>query len=244
MVLQDKTKLIQQYILDNGGLLPKYGIDGGYGDEMADALINLLDIQPPEIEWRALHNETLFWNHIRSSLFGGRMTASQVDGIKTKLEVMSAQGWSIPYCAYAMATSYWETSKAMQPVEEGYYLGAERAKRHQKTLRYYPWFGRGDVQLTWERNYFKADKELGLNGALVADPSLALDTEISAKVLVFGMERGWFTNKKLGDYLSGERATRNSFVVCRYIINGTDKQYEIADIAMKWQYAFEQGEWR
>lgn len=58
--------------------------------------------------------------------------------------------------AYVIATSYWETNKTMVPVKEAYWLSENWRKDN---LRYYPWYGRGYVQLTWEDNYKKASKE-------------------------------------------------------------------------------------
>ena len=62
--------------------------------------------------------------------------------------------------AYVMATASWETAGTMEPVREAYYLG-HRAEPYRKTLRYYPAYGRGFVQLTWARNYAFADRALG-----------------------------------------------------------------------------------
>lgn len=81
----------------------------------------------------------------------------------------------------------------MQPVEEAYYLGA-RAETYRKTLRYYPWHGRGFVQLTWRKNYVRAGKELSID--LTTDPDLAMKPDVAVRVLVHGMEQGWFTGQR------------------------------------------------
>ena len=75
----------------------------------------------------------------------------QVTGIEFLLgEMENDPHWrDVRHIAYALATIYHETAGSMQPVEEGYYLGSKtRVKAFQKTLRYYPYFGRGYVQLT------------------------------------------------------------------------------------------------
>lgn len=190
----------------------------------------------------ALADSSLFFSSVRNSF--GALSQSQVDGFERLLQAYGAAAWPIAFAAYGLATGWWETNKRMQPVEEGYYLGDAKAKVFQKALRYYPWFGRGDVQLTWEKNYRRADEECGLGGALVADPSLALRPDISAKVMVKGMEAGWFTGKKLADFLpsSGE-ADIHQFSNARRIINGLDKAVEIAGVALKFQDALGAGGW-
>ena len=76
---------------------------------------------------------------------------------------------------------------------------------------------------------------------LIADPNRALDPAISAKVLVKGMEQGWFTGKKLGDYLGPP--TDANFFNCRRIINGTDKAIEISRVAQGMLQALRAGGW-
>lgn len=176
-----------------------------------------------------------FFTEVRKSLFGGRLTKTQVSGMEAKIRACEAAAFPLSWAAYVLATSYHETAKRMQPVREG--LNASDAWR-KKNLRYYPWYGRGDVQLTWKHNYERADKELQLGGRLVENADLALDPEISARIIVEGMEKGWFTNRSLGDYLSTkEIATKDDFTKARRIVNGTDKDDLIAGYAMKFQDA-------
>lgn len=191
----------------------------------------------------------VFFARVRAHL--GPLSQSQIDGFQRLLQAFGVAAWPIAWAAYGLATGWWETNKRMQPVEEGYYLGA-KAAAFQRKLRYYPYFGRGDVQLTWRGDdrephygYARADAELGLNGELLKDPSLALRPDISAKVMVRGMEAGWFTGKTLSDYLphSGAAAA-DAFRQARRIINGQDKAAEIAGIAAMFQAALEAGGWR
>lgn len=171
---------------------------------------------------------------IRKSLFGGRLTAGQVEGIKAKIAAMQLEGFPLSWMAYVLATSYHETAKRMLPVREG--LSASDAWR-KKNLRYYPWYGRGDVQLTWEENYRKADTLLGLGGKLVANPDLALDKDISAKVIVLGMRDGWFSKSSMKGKLKNAVATYEEFRLSRPIVNIMDKADMIAGIAVKFQAA-------
>jgi hypothetical protein len=213
----------------------------GLTQEEVDAFKQVFAAWQQDQTGSGLKNETDFFNTLRNSF--GPLTTGQVAGIQRLLGAMSTAEWPIAWAAYGVATPWWETNKRMQPVEEGYYLGT-KAAAFQKTLRYYPWFGRGDVQLTWERNYRRADEECGLNGALIADPSLALRPDISAKVLVKGMEGGWFSGKKLADYLPDNGpADIHQFTNARHIINGQDKAVEIAQIALKFQSALGSGGW-
>jgi len=182
-------------------------------------------------------NLATFFDSIRSSLFAGALKQPQVLGIEAKLKAFQQTSYPLPWAAYALATSYHETAQRMQPVREG--LAATDSWR-RRNLRYYPYYGRGDVQLTWKANYEKADRELDLNGSLLRDLDLALDPDISAKVMVKGMSEGWFTGKKLADYLPDKEGTRLQFKNARRIINGTDKADLIAGYAIKFQTALKE----
>lgn len=181
-----------------------------------------------------------FFNEVRHDPFNGRLSASQVAGMEAKLKVFKEHGLPISWAAYAMATSFHETAQRMQPVREG--LSASDSWR-RRNLRYYPWYGRGDVQLTWEDNYKKADRELGLNGALVENLDLALDPDISAKIMTRGMLEGWFSGDKNGRHTlarhlpSEGEASRGQFKQARRIVNLMDKADMIAGYAVRFQSA-------
>jgi hypothetical protein len=209
-----------------------------------DGIADRWGLEPITPRTRALAKPDAFFASIRARLFAGKLSPSQVDGINAKLKAMGEAGWPVAYAAYGMATPYWETAKTMQPVREGFYLPAAKQEAFRRSLRYYPWYGRGDVQLTWKANYERADNELLLNGTLVENPDRALEPAISADVLVHGMAEGWFTGKKLSDYLPATGlASRAQFEEARRIINGTDKKAEVATAALAWQDAFADGEW-
>lgn len=139
-------------------------------------------------------------------------------------------GCSLEQTAYILATAKWETNHTMKPVEEAYWLSDAWRK---KNLHYYPWHGRGYVQLTWERNYKKATIETGAD--LIAHPEAAMEPKVAAKILVKGSMQGWFTGKKLTDYISDVVNFQGS----RRVINGTDRAGEIADLAMAYCKALE-----
>lgn len=165
----------------------------------------------------------------------GALSQDQVDGFNAVLKAMT--GSPIAFTAYAMATAWWETAKTMQPVREAYWVKNAEAWR-KANLRYYPWYGRGYVQLTWEANYVRADKELGLAGELTANPDKALEPDIAAAILRKGMDGGWFTGKSFSTYLPARGlADTLQFREARRIINGVDKRDEIAALAISFQEA-------
>ena len=130
--------------------------------------------------------------------------------------------------AYVLATAAWETNHTFEPVREAYWVKDAEAWR-KKNLRYYPWYGRGLVQLTWEDNYRRAGKAIGVD--LIKNRDAALEPGNAVKILVKGMIEGWFTGKKLSDYIT---LKRSEFIAARAIINGKDKAQEIAALAMKY----------
>lgn len=134
-------------------------------------------------------------------------------------------------CAYILATSQWETGHSHMPVKEAYYVSPAAQEAYLKKKDYYPAYGRGLVQLTWDYNYKRADDELGLHGALANDYDLALDEDISIQVIIKGMMEGWFTTKALPRYVDLQHS---DFYNARRVVNGLDKAAEIADLATKY----------
>jgi len=126
-------------------------------------------------------------------------------------------------CAYVLATALHETASTMKPVRE---YGGEK---YLKAKKYYPYVGMGYVQLTWRENYDKAGKKLGVD--FLANPKLLLKAEYAAPILVIGCRDGWFTGKKLSDYIT---LTNSDFVGARRIVNGTDKAQQIAIYARQY----------
>lgn len=150
---------------------------------------------------------------------------------KDIIEEASKRGLLRNQLAYVLATAYWESGRTMKPVKEAYYL-AGRIKDlegwRKRNLRYFPHYGRGFVQLTWDYNYKKADIKLGLKGTLIKDLDRALEPEIAKQTLIVGMIEGWFTGKKLSDYVT---LKKSDFLEARRIINGKDKASDIAKLA-------------
>lgn len=130
-------------------------------------------------------------------------------------------GLSDQHTAYVLATAYHETAHTMKPVREAFWLSEQWRKDN---LRYWPWYGRGYVQLTWRRNYERASDALGLD--LTTDADVVMQSEVSAKILVRGMADGWFTGKSMADY--------DTFEDMRRVVNGTDKSDMIAGYAREY----------
>lgn len=189
---------------------------------------------------QAPFNETAFFIALRSSKpLGPTLTQGEVEGCKAILG--ACEGWGAAWTAYALATAFHETAGTMQPIRE---YGRGRGRKYGRPTKHAGQvaYGRGYVQLTWDYNYERADNELGLGGRLVADYDLALDHAIAGRIMARGMAEGWFTARKLANYLPTEGSgTRAQFKEARRIINGTDKADLIAGYALSFQAALQAG---
>ncbi len=157
-----------------------------------------------------------------------------------RLEAFKAANWCVSWAAYAFATIFHETARTMRPVREAPNASEDWRRRN---FRYYPYYGRGDVQLTWEANYQWADQLLGLKGELIKNPDLALREDYSIHIMIVGMELGKYTGKALKDYLPNGAAAYEHFVKARRIINGRDRDTLIATYAEKFQAALLKAGW-
>jgi hypothetical protein len=127
--------------------------------------------------------------------------------------------------AYVLATTQWETAQTFKPVREAFWKSEDWRRQN---LRYYPYYGRGFVQLTWKSNYQKYSQILGID--LVNNPDLAMDPNVALFILVHGFKTGTFTGRKITDYIN---ESKTDFVNGRRCINGLDKAHTIADIAQQ-----------
>lgn len=125
--------------------------------------------------------------------------------------------------AYVLATAYHESAHTMKPIEE---MGSQS---YLHSRRYWPYVGRGYVQLTWDYNYKKASAKLGVD--FMAHPELLMQAQYAAPILVLGMKEGWFTGKKLSDYMDLQHS---DFIDARREINGMDRAALIAGYATQY----------
>lgn len=143
------------------------------------------------------------------------------------------------WIAYMLATALWETGFTLAPIAEyghgrGHAYGVPAGPWHQA------YYGRGDVQLTWEGNYRHATARLRAAGVIGPDinlernPDFALRPDIAAAVMVLGMTEGWFTGRKLADYFSDRF---DDPVHARRIINGLDRAETIAGFYREFLHA-------
>jgi hypothetical protein len=146
--------------------------------------------------------------------------------------------WPSGWLAYALATA-WHEARFTPQTE----WGRGRGRAYAQPGRYgQAQYGRGLVQLTWDRNYEWADRALGLKGALLRNFDLALKPDLAVAILVKGMEQGAFTGLALSDCITGT-GSHAQFVKARRIINGTDRAEDIATHADAIAAALGDGGW-
>ena len=169
-------------------------------------------------------NKQYFFDRIRLAVFGGKMTSAQVEGVEKIVDFRDAK-WpkmSDAELAYVLATATHETGFAMIPLTE------KGGKKYLESKPYFPWIGRGLVQITWEKNY----KKFG-----ISPMEAALDWGVALDVMFRGMVLGMFTGKKLADYIGPGKC---DYVAARRIVNGTDRAKLIAGYARAYKDALAQ----
>ena len=202
----------------------------------------------------SLSQPAAFFDVLRASILGPTLSQSEVEGCNAIMAACAR--WPLGWVAYGLATSFHESAHTMQPIKEYggdayfrrmYDIEGLRPDKARELGNVEPgdgpaFAGRGYCQLTGRANYAKASNIVGLD--LVSDPDLAMRPDVAAKILERGMRTGWFTGKKLGDYLpAAGSGTREQFVRSRRIINGSDRAAMIADFAEAFQDALTLGGW-
>jgi hypothetical protein len=165
-----------------------------------------------------------FFNAVRASLFNGTFAQSQVDGLNALIDGFEKRypSGDRRWLAYYLATAKWETNGTMQPVREAYWLSEAWRKAH---LRYYPYYGRGYVQLTWKNNYQRESQADRTGIDLVTDPDVALQADAAAQVLFAGMEHGDFGGGGISCYFND---TVEDPLHARQLVNVMDHADSIA----------------
>lgn len=196
-----------------------------------------------------------FFDQLRASpLFAPKLVQSEVDGINVILGACA--NTPLSYVAYMLATTWWETNHTMQPIDEmggdsyffrrydSYGARPDIAKALGNTERGDGalFHGRGDAQVTGRANYLRIGKLIGVD--LIAKPELAKEPKTAARILHDGMTFGWFTGRRLGQYLPSSGAgTLGQFGLSRAIINGQDHATDIAKAAVQFQTPLQESGW-
>ncbi len=186
-------------------------------------------------------NRKAFFDLAKASLFGGRLTVQQVDGMDAILDACERHGVTdIDHVAHVLAHVRRETGGYMLGIKET--VMPHHADKNPsdatviarldnawakgalgKVSRPY-WrdgaFGRGPIQITHWGNYEKFGKRLGV--PLRTNPSLALDPKIGADIAVVGMKEGLFRKVKLSDFKFPEALRAPPDKNPRRIVNGKD----------------------
>jgi len=207
-------------------------------------------------------NAAKFFPIVRNSVFPHKLEQSQVDGMNAIIKAWDASKFGdLRWLGYMFGTAFHETGGKMLPIaefggydycERMYGPGGPRGDTARKMGNIhvgdgFKYRGRGYVQMTWQLNYLHASHIVGVD--LVANPDLAMDKDIAAKVMFAGMtdakiifedfsddQNFTFTGKSLEDYFHGDTA---DWVGARRIINGTDHALVIAQTAWDFHAALE-----
>jgi hypothetical protein len=191
-------------------------------------------------------NRSQFFASVRTSLFGGSLSQSQVEGMEAVLNEAGQGAIDPRWLAYMLATAFHETARTMQPIHElggaDYFFRMYDPKGQRPKVSAdlgntqsgdgVRFAGRGLVQLTGRRNYTTFGKVTGVD--LVGDPDAAMRDDVAVKIMFEGMARGLFTGKKLADYFT---ATTSDWVSARRIINGLDRANDVAGYAKRFHAA-------
>lgn len=153
------------------------------------------------------------------------LTQQEVNALDSFLDMYLAEKnyFTKEQWAYVFATVFHETNGTFLPVREAYWLSENWRKNN---LRYYPYYGRGYVQITWESNYKKYQAIMGL--PFVDKPDLVMTPENAFFILINGFKYGRFTGVKISNYIN---EYEKDYKGARRCINGTDKKELIARYA-------------
>ena len=178
-------------------------------------------------------NKSVTYNNIRSKF--GKLNLKQVEGFENIFNAWIESGYNdARWLSYMLATTWHETDRTMQPIEE---YGKGKTRPYGKRIKHSGlayknytgiYYGRGYVQLTWYENYELMGRLLKVD--LLKYPELALTPKIAVQILFEGMTRGSssvgdFTGKCLEIYFNDKT---NDPIGARKIINGSDKADLIA----------------
>lgn len=177
-----------------------------------------------------MYNRETFFSAYRVAF--GSLSQKQVEGLEFLLGKLEQDTFSLKQAAYILATIHHETgvtrngeSQRFHPIKELRERATSPRRKNQDRYWLTGYYGRGYVQITWEKNYAKF--------GIADEPDKALEPETAYEIATRGMREGMFTGRKLSDFINGKADYRNA----RTIINGHDKADEIAAYARKYEAA-------
>jgi hypothetical protein len=175
----------------------------------------------------------LFWAKARS-IFNGP-SQGQVDGTNAILDGFEKRypDGDPRWLAYYLATAKWETVGTMLPVKEAFWLSEDWRREN---LRYYPYYGRGLVQLTWLQNYQRESQPDRTGVDIASNPDRALEPPIAADIMFVGMEHGDFGGGGMSKWFNDDTEDP---VGARHLVNGTDHAEAIAALYRNFLYAIQ-----
>lgn len=180
-------------------------------------------------------NRERFFDALAEAPFGAPLSPCARRHIGVILDYWQRHHAAAPLAqlAYVLATVLAEVGKDMAPVRETFARDDAQARARLAERAYGQpcgpcgevYYGRGYVQLTWERNYARMARKLDL--PLVESPDLALDPEVALRILVTGMLEGDFDEEGHGlpHYINEERV---DFVAARNTVNLQNRAGAIA----------------
>lgn len=184
-------------------------------------------------------------------IFGKALSTSQQTGFALIHDraMRGASEAPIKQAAYILATSYWESGLTFLPVREGLAKTDAEAREYvcglfnQKRIRInyaepaangQAFYGRGYVQLTWEKNYRAiGDHLIGDTELFYDEPDLVMRPDLAAIIMVRGMVDGIFTEHRLNDHINRDRC---DYLHARQTVNRMDRAEKIAEWAENMEY--------
>lgn len=166
----------------------------------------VIETSPPPVISPVVLIDNIAFNHNLAKFFRP-FSLNQLDGCYRIIKTFEKLGHQdIRWLAYALATTMHETAFTMQPVTE------QGSEKYLKSKPYWPYIGRGYVQLTHKCNYEKY--------GIADDPEAACDPDMASFILINGMVNGIFTGRAFKHYFNSKISDPFN---ARKIINDLDK---------------------